>query len=203
MATEIILVRHGETFWNKESRFQGSADIELSPEGVKQAESLAERFADVRLDMIYASDLQRAEKTADIVAKQHGININTEARLREADFGVWEGLTFEEIKERDGEKLDAWLKDPVTVQAPEGETFEEVQKRAKKGLNEIKNEHQEEQILVVAHGGTIRAILVDLLGMPLSNFWRIQQDNTAVNIIKFYDGDPILSLVNCTQHLRE
>ncbi|ADL12383.1 alpha-ribazole phosphatase [Acetohalobium arabaticum] len=203
MATEIILVRHGETLWNKESRFQGSADVKLSSDGVKQAERLAERFADFRLDMVYASDLQRAAKTAEIVADQHGININTEAKLREANFGVWEGLTFEEIKERDGEKLDAWLKDPVTVQTPEGENFEEVQKRAKEGLNRIKTKHEDEQVLVVAHGGTIRALLVDLLGMPLSNFWRIQQDNTAVNIVKFYDGDPIVSLINCTQHLRE
>lgn len=203
MATEIILVRHGETLWNKESRFQGSADIELSPEGVKQAKRLAERFADFKLDMIYASDLQRAAKTADIVAKQHRININTEARLREANFGVWEGLTFNEIKKQDGEKLDTWLEDPVTVHPPEGETFEEVQKRAKEGLNEIKNEHEDEQILVVAHGGTIRALLVDLLGMSLSNFWRIQQDNTSVNLVKFYDGDPIISLINCTRHLQK
>ncbi|MBM7623593.1 alpha-ribazole phosphatase [Sporohalobacter salinus] len=203
MATEIILVRHGETLWNRESRFQGLTDIELSSEGIEQTEKLAERFVGSELDVIYTSDLQRASKTAEIVAKHHGLHTNEETKFREADFGVWEGLTFEEIKEQDGDKLDAWLKDPVTVQTPEGETFEEVQKRAKNRLNEIKAKHEDEQILIVAHGGTIRALLVDLLGMPLNNFWRIQQDNTAVNVVKFYDEDPIVSLINCTRHLKK
>jgi alpha-ribazole phosphatase len=201
MATEIILVRHGETFWNQESRFQGSADVKLNPAGIEQAKKLSDRFRDAELDMIYASDLQRALITAQTVAQYHELEVNELADLREADFGEWEGMTFDQIKEEDGDMLDAWLKDPVTVRAPGGEKFEDVQTRAFRALNEIKEEHERSKVLVVAHGGTIRALLTDLLGMPLSNFWRIQQDNTAVNIVKFYDEDPIIALINCTQHL--
>ncbi|SDC33610.1 MULTISPECIES: alpha-ribazole phosphatase [unclassified Candidatus Frackibacter] len=201
MATEIILVRHGETLWNKESRFQGSTDIELSSLGKEQAKKLAERFRDIEIDMIYASNLQRAFETAERVADYHNIKVKQISKLQEASFGDWEGLTFNQIKEEDEDRLDAWLKDPVTVRTPGGEKFEDVQKRAKEALNDIKAEHQDSKVLVVAHGGTIRALLTDLLGMPLSNFWRIQQDNTAVNIVKVYDGDPIVALVNCTKHL--
>ncbi|MGM0471785.1 MAG: alpha-ribazole phosphatase [Bacillota bacterium] len=201
MATELILVRHGETLWNRESRFQGTADIELSSVGVKQAESLAERFRDWELDMVYASNLQRAFKTAEIVAQLHNIEVEEVAELSEANFGVWEGLTFEEIEEEYGEKLTAWLADPVEVEVPQGENLFQVQQRAKKALREIKQCHQEERVLVVAHGGTIRALLAELLEMSLSNFWRIEQSNTAVNIVRYYDDDPILSLINCTRHL--
>ncbi|SJZ37427.1 alpha-ribazole phosphatase [Selenihalanaerobacter shriftii] len=202
MATEIILVRHGETLWNKESKFQGSTDTVLSPLGIEQAEKLADRFKEEELDVVYASNLQRAVKTAKAVAKHHEIVVNEEPKLQEASFGEWEGLTFDQIKEKDGKKLDAWLKDPITVRTPDGEKFEDVQERAMEALDEIRDKHQGEKVLVAAHGGTIRALLVELLGMPLSNFWRIQQDNTAVNIVKFYDDDPIVALVNCTQHLR-
>lgn len=203
MATEIILARHGETLWNQESRFQGFADIKLSSSGKKQAQRLADRFADKELDIIYASDLKRAVMTAKRVAEYHEVEINQLPALREADFGDWEGMTFDQIKKQNEEKLNAWLEDPVEVKTPGGEKFEEVQIRASEALEQIKEEHEEEKILVVAHGGTIRALLANLLEMPLNNFWRIQQDNTAVNIINFYEEDPIVSLLNCTQHLSE
>ncbi|MCK8825511.1 alpha-ribazole phosphatase [Fuchsiella alkaliacetigena] len=202
MSTEIVLVRHGETLWNRESKFQGVSDIELSAKGIEQAQKLAQRLVSQKLDKAYASNLQRAYRTAEIViAEQEIDSIEKVPALREASFGEWEGLTFDEINEQYDSRLDAWLKDPVEVETPGGESFEDLQQRATEALTEIRSKHEEETVLVAAHGGTIRALLVHLLEMPLSNFWRLQQDNTAVNVVKFYDGDPIVTLLNCTRHL--
>lgn len=197
----LYLVRHGETTWNLESRYQGHTDVELSDKGLYQGELLGKKMAKVKLDAIYASDLSRAYQTAQCVAKHHQLAVNKDPLMRELHFGEWEGLTYKEIKEKYGDLAHQWFYNPVDLQIPKGEHFRDLATRAKNVVDKLLDEHQDEHILVVSHGGTIRTIICNLLEIDLKKMWAIKQDNTAVNIIDFYDRKPIIALLNDTSHL--
>jgi len=130
MSNSLILIRHGLTIWNHEFRYQGHTDIELSEEGVKQAQALQKRLAGEKLDAIYSSDLSRAVQTASIIAKPHRLELITDSRLREVNFGVWEGLNFKEIESRYPDLLKTWLEAPHNLEIPQGETFMAMHDRA-------------------------------------------------------------------------
>ncbi len=201
MATELILVRHGETKWNDIGKFQGSKDVKLNQTGIRQAEILAERLSDLGLDKIYSSTLQRANETANIVASKHQLEVEKIAELKEINFGVWEGLCFAEIKQKYDFTLKDWLRSDVDTEVPGGESLLALKKRAVPALKDIVAKHQDEKILIVAHGGVNKVLLSQLLEMPLKNAWSIEQDNTAVNKINFYQEYLSVGLLNCTAHL--
>ncbi|MBC7325685.1 MAG: histidine phosphatase family protein, partial [Moorella sp. (in: Bacteria)] len=108
----IYLVRHGETEWNNNGRYQGHTDVALSVSGRRQAELLRERFRSIPLDSVYSSDLSRARETAAVIAAPHGLTIKTEEAFREIDFGFWEGLTYQEITARYPHEWERWRQDP-------------------------------------------------------------------------------------------
>lgn len=197
----IYLVRHGQTLWNADMRFQGTSDIQLSDLGVRQAEMLADRFKDIKLDAIYSSDLNRAFNTAKIVAQKHELQVVAKEKLREICFGAWEGLNREQIEKKWPGKLKEFFENPLSRCIPEGENFSDVQQRAYKCFDEIINSHKKSKLLIVAHGGTINTILAEILKMDLSAVWNLKQENTAVNIINIYDKRKIVSLANDTRHL--
>jgi alpha-ribazole phosphatase len=199
--TRILLVRHGQTSWNQSARYQGHTDIELSPAGCRQAELLAKRLSALQLEAVYASDLQRAMATARILAAPHQLEVQAVRELREIHFGAWEGLTYKEIQERYKEVADRWYASPATVRIPEGETYTEVKERSYAVIEKLAAKHDGGTIMVVTHGGTIRTIVCGLLGLDLNQSFRINQDNTALNIIEFYDSYGILKLLNDTSHL--
>jgi alpha-ribazole phosphatase len=197
----VLLVRHGQTVWNHSSRYQGHSDIELSDTGRAQAGQLSRRLATESIQAAYSSDLQRALETARIIAEPHGLTVQALPELREINFGAWEGLTFQEIRERFREIADSWHASPGSVRIPGGETFQELMARSYGAVAGLSKRHDPGTIVIVAHGGTIKSIICALLGMDMNNLFRIQQDNTALNIISFYDGYGILSLLNDTHHL--
>lgn len=199
--TRLLLVRHGQTLWNYKSRYQGHTDVELSETGRKQAESLAQRLAADPIQAVYASDLQRAYETARILALPHRLQVHKVPGLREINFGVWEGLTFKEIETRYKELAERWYVSPATVRIPQGETFQELKERAYGAILEMAVKHDPGTVIVVTHGGTIRAIICGLLDLDLNSAFRIQQDNVALNIIDFYKGRGVLSLLNDTHHI--
>ncbi|RDV83420.1 alpha-ribazole phosphatase [Ammonifex thiophilus] len=202
MGCKIYLVRHGETIWNHALRYQGHADIPLNERGKRQAEALAERLKGEEFAAFYASDLQRALDTARIVARPHGKEVIPLASLREINFGAWEGLTREEIKKRFPEVAERWWQAPYHTRLPGGETLAEVAARAVGTLKEIAERHPESKVLVVSHGGTIRAAIGYLLRMDLNQYWRLRQDNAALNIIELFEEEKaILMLFNDTSHL--
>lgn len=201
MATKLILVRHGETDWNKESRFQGNQDIALNKKGEAQAQKLADRLADEKIDLIYSSNLGRAHTTAKIIAQEHNLEVGVRANLQEIDFGVWEGLTFAEINEQYSKEFSAWKDNPNEMKPKDGESLKEVEKRAVKAMNELLEEHDGKTILVAAHGGVNRVVISNFLGMPLDKCWRLNQDNTAVNIINISQTEVVLEKFNSTCHL--
>jgi alpha-ribazole phosphatase/probable phosphoglycerate mutase len=201
MGTKVILVRHGETEWNKQRRFQGNKDISLNKLGQSQAQQLAIRLQDENIAAIYASDLIRAKKTADIIANEHGLSVIETAKLREINFGEWEGLTFSDLETNYSQGFNAWQDDPLEIAPPGGETLADFQERILPKLRKIITQYQEETILIVAHGGVNKVALATFLEVPLDKYWRLVQDNTAVNIMNFYDEEVTLELFNSTAHL--
>jgi uncharacterized phosphatase len=149
--TTILLVRHGETDWNVERRVQGHTDRPLNDRGREQAHSLAERLASERLDAVYSSDLQRALDTARPTAAAHGLDVVPLPALREKDFGTWEGLSDTEIRTRF----------PQSASGPWGdaETTEDVAARVLDALRDVAERHPGGRVLVVTHGGPLRAVL--------------------------------------------
>jgi len=199
--TKLLLVRHGQTLWNNAFRYQGHTDTELSDDGRSQSEQLSRRLAEIPLQAVYASDLRRALDTAGIIAEPHGLPVQPMAGLREINFGAWEGLTFQEIKNTYRDIAENWHKSPGSVRIPDGETFQELKERAYGTVMDLVKRHDPGTIAVVTHGGVIRAIICALLDIDLNNVFRIRQDNIALNIIDYYEGYGILNLLNDTHHL--
>ncbi|MBO8168299.1 MAG: alpha-ribazole phosphatase [Thermoanaerobacteraceae bacterium] len=200
---ELYLIRHGQTLWNQDKKYQGHQDVPLSQSGKQQARALARWLRPVELDAVYASDLSRALDTAKEIARERGIKVQVDKRFREINFGHWEGRTFNEIKKIYPDLVAQWIADPSQVQLPGGEDFVTVKKRSYKAVQEIVEEHNYSgRVAVVSHGATIRTILCSVLDLPLKAMWQMEQGNTAVNIIKFpKDYPPIVALVNSTCHL--
>ena len=152
--TEILLARHGETDWNLGRRVQGHTDIPLNAAGIDQARALAVQLSSEPLTAVFSSDLARALDTATAVAEMHGLEVTVDPRLREKNFGSWEGLTDLEIAER--------FPDAERGHWGDGETTEEVAERVLRVLERIRELHPHGPVLVVSHGGPLRAALAAL-----------------------------------------
>jgi len=163
--TELLLVRHGETDWNRDRRFQGHADPPLNEMGREQAHALAAELAGERIELVYTSDLCRARETAEIVAASLGADLVALRDLREIDVGEWEGLTWPEIEKRYPEGARAWHEQGFGWEA--GETYDELGERVVAALRRIAADHPEQRVLVVGHGGTIRATRAFLEGLSV------------------------------------
>ena len=153
--TRILLARHGETDWNRVGRWQGHADPPLNDAGRGQAAELAERLAGDGIAAIYSSDLRRASQTAHVVADRLGIAVVEDAGLREIDVGSWSGLTRAEVEQRFPEGYARWLAGEI---GHDGETREELAERVVGAVERIAAQHPDDTILVVTHGGAIRAL---------------------------------------------
>lgn len=199
----LILVRHGQTEWNADGRYQGQSNVALSDMGRKQAELLADRFPVKTLDAIYSSDLDRARETAECVGKKLGVSVRPEKAFRELSFGDWEGLNYQEISSRWPEEAGKLFTAPDELAIPHGETFQELQKRALDKIKSIYNVNIDKTVAVFAHGAINKTILAGLMHIPLHYLWSLRQDNTAVNILRLDDGYVMVELLNSTSHLDE
>ncbi|MDR1615889.1 MAG: histidine phosphatase family protein [Syntrophomonadaceae bacterium] len=167
---KIFLVRHGITIWNMEHRYQGQSDTALSEEGTKQARKAAEYLNGQNLQAIYSSDLSRCLQTAQIISERIKLDFIVEPRFREISFGVWEGLTIEEAREKYPDLVHDWYHNTLNFQVPEGESFTQVMERSGKALDEIIRKNLASSA-VVTHGGVIRAVLFRLGLIEESKFW--------------------------------
>ena len=197
--TRIYLIRHGETEWNKEGRLQGTSNVLLSPEGIRQAKLLAQHTPFHSVDAIYSSDLSRAVKTAEILAEKFSLPVVEERGFRETDFGEWEGRLLGELSGVEG--FENFFTRPDKVHPPNGETFLESQARVMTALEEIVADSDGQSIIVVSHGSVIRLILCAALGVSIRKMWAIAQFNTSVNILRVDDGNAVVELINSTAHL--
>ncbi|MBI4688887.1 MAG: histidine phosphatase family protein [Nitrospirae bacterium] len=250
MVTNLYLIRHGETKGAEVRRYKGSIDVPLSEKGIeieqmkrvatfietamqdtrytihdkKNHESCIMHRASPILSAVYCSDLSRAIKSAEIIAKPHGIKPIVIPELRERNFGVWEGMSFDEIKEKYPEEFDAWANNPLKHSPRGGESTIEVRDRVLRALKKVMSDERQEtstdnapsnpplkirggrgsydsesslsNIAIVAHGGVNRVILCHFLGIPLENIFRIEQDYGCVNIIELWDKYPVVKLIN-------
>lgn len=199
--TTHILIRHGETIWNAEGRFQGHQNISLNEVGRAQAAVVARASARYHFEALYTSDLARASETAELVAAVHHLPVHRDQRLREADFGAWEGLALPEIAARWPELLAVWREDPTHIRPPDGETLAELQARVVDVLHDLQARHPAGQVGIVAHGGTIRAAIALALGTDMSLFRRVRLDNCSISIIRAEGEQYTLMHMNDICHL--
>ncbi|MDR3565038.1 MAG: alpha-ribazole phosphatase [Negativicutes bacterium] len=200
--TKLILVRHGETIWNMEKKFQGHTDIALSEEGARQASLVADRLATEKIAAVYSSDLSRAFVTAETIASRHGLAVTAMPAFREMKFGEWEGLSYTAIHEKWPDELNGLFTKPDELVIPGGETFRELKDRAAAALAELVARHENETFVVVSHAGTIRTVFCSILDIHLNHLWDIRQDNTAVNVVEYFEDRALIALVNDSHHLR-
>ncbi len=198
----VILVRHGQTEWNSKGIFRGVIDVELNDNGERQARLTGEKLGRLCIDAVYSSPLLRAYKTARIIASFHDQKVKIIERLTDMNFGVWQGLTREQVKECYPEVFQTWENRPHRVVIPEAETLSGVRKRISLGLKNILNDHGGSTVVIVSHGLIIKVLLCVVLGMDNSHFWKLRQDNSAVNIFEYSKEGTKLFLMNDTTHLQ-
>ena len=198
----LYFMRHGETVWNTERRYQGMTDIELSEEGLRQAECAAKRFKNIKIDKIYASPLKRAMKTAEKIAAEKGLEIISEDDFREIHFGEWEGKTVPELTEKYGESYTNFIRDPHKYGFHGEGSVENVINRIKPGIDRLIAE-EKGNVLIVSHGGIIRLMIMYIMGLDSSWFTKMWINNTGVSIIEIKDGRKLLLTLNDSAHLAE
>ncbi|MCR4394441.1 MAG: histidine phosphatase family protein [Dehalococcoidales bacterium] len=195
--TTIILIRHGDTDWNVEEIFRGRVDVELNENGIKQAQLLAKYLEDVPVKEIYTSPLKRALKTAEIIAGPHNANIIPSNELIDFDYGEWQGLSHDKVKNQYKTLYEEWLKSPQLVRMPKGESLDDVRKRAVSLINQVIVRHQG-IIALVSHRVILKVIICALLGLDNSYFWNIRVDTCGITIFNYEMGRFILTRHNCT-----
>lgn len=198
---DMLLIRHGETEWNRLHKYQGTSDIPLNAEGIEQAQKAAIDVVEYLKEqgsnhgtnvsiandvVLYASTLSRARMTAEIIGEVIGVDVRLDERLREIHFGLWEGLTFNEVYEQCREAFDQWYANPMEHAAHGGETLSEVLVRSKAALVEIRERHPEATIIVVAHGGVIKTLLHDI--RPEYELWNQQVAPCSITNIGVFPG---------------
>lgn len=165
---ELIIVRHGQTRWNLDGRIQGHLDSELTPLGLRQAEAVAARLAEERLDAVYSSDLRRSLRTAEVICRSAGLPVVPDPRLRERSMGLFEGLTFEEIRRRYPEDYARFAARGPEYAIPGGESMRQCHERVIVGLQAVADRHPGRRAVVVTHGGPLSAAFRHTMGLPVN-----------------------------------
>jgi len=200
MSTTLILIRHGETPYNRNRRYQGHRDTPLTKEGKKQAKEIAIRLRNESLDAIYSSNLKRTRYTAKVINGYHFLKINILPQLREIDFGDWEGKTHDEIQREWRGLLDEWEREPSKIKIPRGESIKDLAERIRSTIKKIVSNHPDQRVAIITHGGPIRIILMDALGLGLDDWWKTITSNGGISIIKYQSKKAKVLLQNDTSH---
>lgn len=188
---KLWLIRHGQTDWNEKQLYTGQKDVPLGEQGRAQAAELAANLGGLRVDAVYCSDLRRAQETVQAIATQLGHSPTVDPRLREASFGQWEGLTFREVSQQFPEAAQAWVEDPVTAAPTGGESLVSLRQRVVSWLESVDGRRME-AVLAVSHGGPIRVLLCELLGVPLVKHYRFKVAPGWVAMIEKFDCEGVL-----------
>ncbi len=193
----VYLVRHGQTYANAEQKFAGIWDVSLNEIGEAQARRASEKLNAVTFDKIYASDLKRAFNTAEAIA--NGADIEPTPAFRELNFGNWEKKTIAEIKAMDQDGFFEWVKAYETFNAHGGESVTELYERVSAAYDAIVAAHGEDSdknVLIVAHGGVIQALMSHICYGNISGYWRFRIDNCGINRVEYVMGYPVVRQIN-------
>jgi alpha-ribazole phosphatase len=199
---KVFLVRHGETNWNLEMRFQGRGNISLNETGRNQARLLSRRLSNEKFSEVFSSPLLRARETAEIIAAVHGLTPRLVDGLREIFFGDWEGKIYTEMDEKDRNAVDLWMLNPETGTIPGGESFEQFRERTLRSYEELLSTDHERNFLIVTHAGAIKVLVAGILDIPFSRITRLKLSPSSLTTILYDDWrNPYLDLFNDICHL--
>jgi broad specificity phosphatase PhoE len=201
-ADKIIIIRHGQTAWNKDKIFRGRIDVELNEIGKKQAKACADALKDTQIVAFYTSPLLRAMETAQIIASPHKKNVTAIKELIDFNFGKWQGLQEEKVKLLYPKEYKIWKTTPHLASIPEGETLQQAMDRSMKCLKKLIDSNNG-TIVVVSHRVIIKLLLCGILGIGPNSFWKIKQDTGAYSVVDHKDGNFTLSILNESCHLKE
>ena len=199
--SRLLLVRHGDTELNSRERYWGLSDIELSEAGLRQAERLRDRLATEKISAVYSSQLQRALLTAEVIVSSHQLGVTVCNELRETNFGRVEGLTFAEISRLYPELTEQWVNWSLQLRFPGGDSVSEVSQRVSEFMRRLEGHAPEEMVLVVAHAGTLRMLVCQLLELELKRWRQIRIDLASLSIVETYPQGAVLTLLNDVSHL--
>ena len=201
MALRLLLVRHAETEWNRERRYQGWRDTPLSETGRGQAEAVGRLLARERLAAVWSSPLGRARETAVAIAAPHELLVSPAEAFKEMRFGDWEGLTRAEVSARFPALYQVWSATPHLVMVPGGETLAEVRRRVLGGLDDLRAAHDGQTICLVAHGISSRILILEALGLGLDRLWSLEISSTGISELEFRDDWTAVHRMNTLVHL--
>jgi len=200
-ASRLILIRHGESTWNRERRIQGQLDPPLSEQGHQQARRVAGRLARRQVEALYTSDLLRASQTAAPIASAIGVEARPMKELREIFLGDWEGLHADELAQRFPEAWDAWTREPSWDVVPRGEGASAFEARVASAIEHLFEQHSHGDAIVVTHGGVIQIALHSVVGRPSHGLFPFRISNGSVTIVERRNGRMVIATVNDTSHL--
>lgn len=202
----LYLIRHGEVEGAASGRLLGWTDTPLSDRGLEQSCELAETLSTGVLSAVYSSDLQRTRVMAESIAKCSELKVHESPAWREINMGQWEGRTMVSLWDETPQLVARLFDDPASFEYPGGESFACFNARVLKAVDQLLMTHKSGEVVLVAHGGVCRAIIGSALGIPAKNWLRLAQDYSCLNVIDWYDGNPILQLLNlgyggvCSDH---
>jgi probable phosphoglycerate mutase len=199
--TRLIVVRHGQTIWNTEGKFQGHLDSQLTPDGISQARGLARRLQKQRFGALYSSDLGRATETARIIAAATGHGVVLDARLRERNLGVFQGLRGEEIEATYPEAHELHRQRDPDYVVPAGESLSQQVERNVACFEELAHKHSGDSIVIVTHGGVLSGLFRHVLSIPLAAPRRFDFPNSGLNVFTYRKGTWTLSTWGDVSHL--
>ncbi len=197
----LLLVRHGETPWNLDGRLQGSTDVDLSDKGREQARLAGRRLSTTAIDVAYSSNQSRARETAEIILEGREIPLHAIPELRERSHGVFEGLTAKERRQQYPEMFAASLINDLDFAPTGGETFRQTNRRMAAWARGFQDAHLDKTVLVVGHGGTLRAAILGWLDLPDHATFRFLMANCGLSVLDTYPDNAVLRLYNDTSHL--
>jgi broad specificity phosphatase PhoE len=198
---KLILVRHGETYWNEERRVQGGdSDIELNGTGLEQARKLAAFFGNEPIAAILSSPLKRAIATAEVIASRHQLSIEIAQGLRELKFGELEGISVSKLGTTFSQFLIQWWQDRGAKDLPNGESLVDLEQRVWKVIESLLEKHKDGTVVVVSHYFVILAIILKALNLPLDCFTKFKVDPGGVSILEFQDYGARLVTFNDTSY---
>ena len=196
----LILVRHGETEWNRQSRIIGHTEIALNETGRRQATLLAQALRDEKVSAIYASPLQRTRETAAEISRVLGVAVKFDDAFKEIAAGDIDGLTFEEVAERHGDFFKHWMRGDPALRLPGGESFTDLRNRTWPAVQRIVGVHSDGDVIIVSHTLAIMSIIASALEMKISDFRRIRLNVASISVLEFKEGKVSLLLFNDTCH---
>jgi len=201
MTTTVLLVRHGQTKSNTTGFYMGWSNEDLSEIGYTQVRSLSSRLASLPIASVYSSPLQRTRATATILAKPHGLEVETSDDLIEIQLGDWQGLHIDEVEQRWPELWQQSRTDPSEITMPNGESFQQVTERAIRGFDKIVAANQGKQVIIVSHEIVVKVLVAYALGVSNSIYRRFEINNASLSAIRVIDGKARLGTLNDTSHL--